>query len=213
MPAGNLSHNPCRPNAVFSAASGCCAAEIGFANSRTKSLQRSSGSVTSMPSIVDAPRPATRRPSSSTSCRDDSPYAGSSSRRRTSASVALRLRRQERARSRPLRAAPGPCSASVPAVASANLLRRALRARRDARRAWAPVPARWRPRSVGWCPRSRACSGLNPVVAALVELAGEFLVAGLDDSAVGEHVDAVRHDELEQPLVVSHEQHRPFRRA
>ena len=83
-------HSPWRPNAVFSAASGCCA--------RRDRLREQAHEVA--PALLgvrdlDVRRALTRRgrqrarPSSSTSCRDGSPNAASSSRRRTSASAGV----------------------------------------------------------------------------------------------------------------------------
>ena len=56
--------------------------------------------------------------------------------------------------------------------------------------------------------RARSCGRrtlLQPVVAAAFELERKLASAALDDAAAREHVHAVRHDVVEEPLVVGHE--------
>src|SRR2546428_190986 len=47
----------------------------------------------------------------------------------------------------------------------------------------------------------------DPVIALPLELEGQLLAAGLHDAAVEEHVDVVRLDVLQEPLVVRHQDH------
>src|SRR5512147_257398 len=94
------------------------------------------------------------------------------------------LRARRRSRRPP--AAPGPCNATAHAVAAANRLRPAPRARCVAAAAWPRCPAAGdRPGRAESCLRL----GLEPVIAALVELTGELAVAGFHDAASGQHVD------------------------
>src|SRR5262249_28599517 len=73
-------------------------------------------------------------------------------------------------------------------------------------------PSRWRR---WWSSRHALARRLaggdlfpDPVIALPLELEGQLLATGLHDLAVEEHVDLVRLDVLQEPLIVRHQDHR-----
>src|SRR4029453_2988517 len=72
-------------------------------------------------------------------------------------------------------------------------------------------PWRWRRWWSSRHPTARRLAGgdlfPDPVIALPLELESQLLATGLHDAAVEEHVDVVRLDVLQEPLVVRHQDH------
>src|SRR5690554_5689580 len=64
------------------------------------------------------------------------------------------------------------------------------------------------------CPRSLlGLKFLDPAVTALLELVSEFAAAGAYDAAAGQYMHEIRHDVVEQALIVSNDDQTTFGRA
>src|SRR5207244_4515389 len=78
----------------------------------------------------------------------------------------------------------------------------------------APGPGPRKPCARYRCVRSSSCSSCrlelfaDPVVALLLELLGELLAARAHDAPLREDVDEVRHEVVQEPLIVRDQDHR-----
>src|SRR5215467_6094259 len=66
--------------------------------------------------------------------------------------------------------------------------------------------------SVMVAPASSTLEGLELGIAALLELDSQLLATGLADLTVGHHVHFIRHDVVEEPLIMGDDEHRPVLR-